>query len=115
LHAGPRLRPFHERSGRAGPEPATRRDPPCSPPTPDVETIDGWGRDATLYLTGFAFTPVDIESDGRVTAKTTTRDDWVREADPFLVQSGFVEREIHRVTRQFGPHGPGGQHLRVGD
>ncbi len=86
----------------------------------DVTTIDGiiaawyevisgpvgaprdWGRDATLYLPGIAFTPVEAGPDDTYFTTTVAKNDWVREADPFLVESGFVEREIHRVTHRFG-------------
>ena len=102
---------------------ARAQDPPSTEVSvipADVETIDGiiaawyevvsgpvgaprdWSRDATLYLPGIAFTPAEIGPDGRPTAATISKEDWVREADAFLVQSGFVEREIHRVTRRFG-------------
>lgn len=94
---------------------------PAVPPDPaDVESIEGivaafyetisgpvgaprdWGRDATLYLPGIAFTPAEIGPDGRPRARTTPKDDWVQEADAFLVGSGFMERELHRETLRFG-------------
>jgi hypothetical protein len=61
-----------------------------------------WGRDETLYLPGITFTPAGIGSDGRPRARTTSKGDWVQEADAFLVGSGFVERELHRETLRFG-------------
>jgi len=61
-----------------------------------------WGRDATLYLPGIAFTTVETDSVGRPRARTTPKDAWVQDADAFLVESGFVERELHRETRRFG-------------
>lgn len=85
----------------------------------DVETIDGiitafyevisgpagepreWDRDATLYLDGVQFTPVRIV-EGRPTAQLTTKDEFIELVDESVVESGFVEQEIHRVTRRFG-------------
>lgn len=87
--------------------------------TADVASIDGivtafyevvsgptgeprdWERDATLYLPGVTFTPADVQ-DGAPVARTQAKDEWIAGANRFLVESGFVEREIHRVTRQFG-------------
>ncbi len=104
--------------GAARAQEVTIPDIPAQPE--DVESIDGliaafydvisgpagaprdWGRDATLYLPGIAFTPAGVDSAGRPRAAAVAKDDWVREADPFLTQSGFVEREIHRVTKRFG-------------
>lgn len=83
----------------------------------DVTTLDGiiaafyevisgppgaprdWGRDATLYLPGIAFTVSEEPGSGPI---TVPKDDWVKDADPVLVELGFEEREIHRVTKQFG-------------
>ena len=90
-----------------------------APRPADVATVDGivtafyetvsgppgaprdWARDATLYLPGVTFTPSDVQ-DGRPVARTMGKDEWIADADSFLVASGFEEREIHRVTEQFG-------------
>jgi hypothetical protein len=82
----------------------------------DVATIDGivaafydvvsgprgepreWERDATLYRPGTVFTIADSTGAYR----NVTPAEFAREADGFLVESGFLEREIHRETRRFG-------------
>jgi hypothetical protein len=87
----------------------------------DVETIDGivaafyevisgppgqprdWGRDATLYLEPIFFTIARVDPQtGTPTARTIPNQQFVDESDAWLVESGFVEREIHRETRRFG-------------
>lgn len=95
------------------------QEPATQPLAADVETIEGivtafyqvvsgpqdtprqWDRDGTLYLPGVTFTPSDVQN-GVPSARTMTKEAWVAEADSFLVASGFVERELHRVTEQFG-------------
>jgi len=59
-----------------------------------------WERDATLYRPGTVFTIADdsIGTYRNVTPAEFARDE---EATGFLVESGFVEREIHRVTHRF--------------
>ncbi|HKY61767.1 MAG TPA: hypothetical protein VJP59_12235 [Gemmatimonadota bacterium] len=82
----------------------------------DVGTIDGivaafydvvsgppgeprqWERDATLYGPGTLFTIADSAGAYR----NVTPAEFARETDGYLVESGFVEREIHRETRRFG-------------
>ena len=87
----------------------------------DVETIDGivaafyevisgpagqprdWGRDATLYLEPIFFTVARIDPEtGAPAARTIPNQQYVDESDAWLVENGFVEREIHRETRRFG-------------
>ncbi len=57
-----------------------------------------WARDAALYLPGAVFV---IAGEGAA-PRSVTPAEFARENDEFLVQSGFVEREIHRSTREFG-------------
>jgi hypothetical protein len=87
----------------------------------DVETIDGvvaafyevisgpaghprdWGRDATLYLEPIFFTLARVDPQtGAPTARTIPHQQYIDESDRWLVENGFVEREIHRETRRFG-------------
>jgi hypothetical protein len=93
--------------------------PDVEPLSADVESIDGivtafyevisgpkgeprqWGRDATLYLPNVHFTPTSVEG-GKPSARIMPKQEFVDRADRFLVESGFVEEEIHRVTRTFG-------------
>jgi len=94
--------------------------PDIAPLPADVETIDGivdafydvisgpageprdWCRDATLYLEPIFFTIVEVSEDGRPAARTISKQEFVDRSDRWLVETGFVEREIHRETRRFG-------------
>lgn len=89
--------------------------PPAADPR-DVATIEGvidawygaisgpvgaprdWARDAALYLPGAVFV---VAGEGPA-PRSVTPSGFARESDGFLVQSGFVEREIHRLTHEFG-------------
>lgn len=110
----------------ASPLPA--QDAPAHVPIPtvsaraqDVETIDGivaafyevisgpvgqareWGRDATLYLEPIFFTIARIDPEtGAPLGRTISKQEFVDESDAWLIENGFVEREIHRETRRFG-------------
>lgn len=94
--------------------------PEVEPRPEDVATIDGivaafyavisgpagepreWGRDATLYPDNVQFTPTNVDPDGNVQGALIPKQAFVDRSNAFLVESGFVEREIHRVTRRFG-------------
>lgn len=85
----------------------------------DVSTIDGivkafyevmsgpkgtprqWARDRSLYTPGIYFVNMG-EKDGKVEKHITNHNQFVNEANDYLVNSGFIEREIHRVERRFG-------------
>lgn len=57
-----------------------------------------WERDATLYLSGTVFTIADSAGAYRNASPA----EFAGRTDAFLVESGFVEREIHREIRRFG-------------
>ena len=95
---------------------------PDVPPRPDdVTTIDGivrafyevisgppgeprdWARDATLYLPGITFTPASLDPEtGEPRARTISKNAFIRDVDAWMVEQGFVEREIGRTTSRFG-------------
>jgi hypothetical protein len=60
-----------------------------------------WGRDRTLYIPDVRFVTAGVQK-GRPYARIRDHQAYVDEADPFLAK-GFFEKEIHRVTRRFGP------------
>ena len=86
----------------------------------DVATIDGvvkafyevisggvgqarqWGRDKTLYAPDIRFTAMSAGQDGKPRANIMNHSKYVNSTNEFLISEGFVEREIGRVTRQFG-------------
>ncbi len=107
--------------------PALAQDAPpvedldVEPRPEDVSTIDGivrafyevisgppgqareWGRDATLYLPGITFTPASVDPEtGAPRARTIPKQEFIRDSDAWLVEHGFVEREIGRTMTRFG-------------
>ncbi len=86
----------------------------------DVESIDGmitafydvisgssgeprqWDRDATLYPSNVQFTPTGVNQEGQIYGQLITKQEFIDRSNSYLVESGFTEREIHRVTRRFG-------------
>ena len=91
-----------------------------APRAEDVSSIDGmirawyeivsgpagqprdWARDRTLYVPDVRFVQVDVDRDGRHRVVVETHAQFVERSLP-LVRDGFFEKEIHRVTRRFGP------------
>lgn len=94
--------------------------PRVDPLPEDVTTLDGiiaafydvisgpageprqWGRDATLYPPNVQFTVTRTNEAGQTRSELITKQEFIDRADRFLIESGFVEREIHRVTNRFG-------------
>ena len=86
----------------------------------DVATLDGiiaafydvvsgpageardWARDSTLYLPGVRFVVISRAEDGSPVARNFDHGTWAAGSAGSL-ERGFFEREIHRVTRRFGP------------
>ena len=60
-----------------------------------------WGRDRTLYVPWIRFVALGPGATGRPAVNVWTHDEFVAASDP-LFEKGFVEREIHRVTRRYG-------------
>jgi len=90
------------------------------PAEADVATLDGiiaafydvvsgpageardWARDSTLYLPGVRFVVISRADDGSPVARNFDHGTWAAGSAESL-EAGFFEREIHRVTRRFGP------------
>jgi hypothetical protein len=60
-----------------------------------------WSRDKTLYIPDIRFVGMD-ERNGKIVADVMNHRQYVEGANDFFVKEGFVEKEIKRVTRQFG-------------
>jgi hypothetical protein len=60
-----------------------------------------WARDRTLYVPWIRFVALGPGATGRPKVTVWTHDEFVAVSDP-LMAKGFVEREIHRVTRRYG-------------
>lgn len=93
--------------------------PAVAPRTADVATVDGivqayydvitgpagaprqWSRDRSLYIPDVRFVATGVAK-GKPYARVMTHQDFVDGSDSSMVHDGFVEREIHRVTRTYG-------------
>jgi hypothetical protein len=86
----------------------------------DVTTIDGlihayydvvsgpagqprqWARDRTLYMPDAHFVALGKGFKGEPVVRIMDHQEYVDYANPKVVEKGFFEREIHRVTHRFG-------------
>jgi hypothetical protein len=59
-----------------------------------------WARDSTLYTAGVRFT-IEAGGGGERRWQTIDHASYARQSSAFL-ERGFFEREIHRVTQEFG-------------
>lgn len=60
-----------------------------------------WGRDRDLYIRDIRFVQIS-GAKGKVQAGLMDHAEYVKGSDEFFVKEGFTEREINRVTRQYG-------------
>ncbi len=92
--------------------------PPANPA--DVESVDAiiaavydvisgpagqprdWDRMRSLFVPGARLIPTFRDSTGARALRVQSVEDWIAVADRPLVQNGFFERELHRVTEQYG-------------
>ena len=99
---------------------AVTGSPDPAPRPEDVATIDGmirayyevvsgpagaprdWARDRTLYIPNVRFVNVDTDADGKTLPRIMSHAEFAEGAKE-LVRRGFFEKEIHRLTRRFGP------------
>jgi hypothetical protein len=90
------------------------------PRAQDVSSIDGlvkayyevvsgpagqprdWGRDATLYIPGVRFVVFNKDKNGKTTAQSMSHQEFVDASDATMVDKGFYEHEIHRITHRAG-------------
>jgi len=61
-----------------------------------------WARWHSLFVEGARLIPVGRSADGSVRHRIMTPADYASESGPRLEQSGFFEREVGRVTEEFG-------------
>ena len=94
--------------------------PGKEPRAQDVSSIDGlvkayyevvsgpagqprdWGRDATLYIPGVRFVVFNKDKNGKTAAQSMSHQEFVDASDATMVDKGFYEREIHRITHRIG-------------
>ena len=60
-----------------------------------------WARDSTLYIPGVRFVSMSM-AEGRPVASVSDHGQYIARTNDWLVQNGFYERELGRVTRRFG-------------
>lgn len=93
--------------------------PTVAPRPADVATVDGmvqayydvitgpagqprqWSRDRSLYIPNVRFVATGV-AHGQPYARVMDHQAFVDGSDSLFVRDGFVEREIHRVTRSYG-------------
>ena len=61
-----------------------------------------WDRWHSLFAEGATLSPVGRAPDGTVGRRIMTPQDWIDTSGAFVVQNGFIEAEIGRVTEQYG-------------
>jgi hypothetical protein len=61
-----------------------------------------WARFRSLFAEGARLVPAGARPDGSFGFRVMTPDDYVMRGEKLLVESGFQEREIHRVVEGFG-------------
>ena len=102
-------------------KPASVKVARIAPRPEDVGTLDGiiaafydvitgptgqprqWARDRTLYIADVKFISIEYrKASGKPLAQVMSHQQYVDSANEEMVRSGFFEREIHRVTQQFG-------------
>ncbi len=92
--------------------------PPADPG--DVESVDAiiaavydvisgsagqdrdWDRMRSLFVPGARLIPTFRDSTGGRALRVQSLEDWIAAANRSLVQNGFFERELYRVTEQYG-------------
>ncbi len=93
---------------------------PAAPRPEDVGSIDGmirayygvitgppgrpreWSRDRTLYIPDLRFVAIGADAKGKPVARVMSHQQFVDRSNASMVEKGFDEREIHRVTQRFG-------------
>jgi hypothetical protein len=113
--AGPALARGQEAS-----KPAHVEVPAIAPRPEDVGSIDGmikayygvitgpagrareWSRDRTLYISDLRFVAMGVDRQGKPVARIQSHQQYVDGSNDAMVEKGFDEREIHRVTQRFG-------------
>ena len=94
--------------------------PETAPRTADVATIDGmirayyevvsgpagaprdWARDRTLYIPDVRFVDIHTDAEGNARPRIMSHAEFAEGAKE-LEKRGFFEKEIHRLTRRYGP------------
>lgn len=62
-----------------------------------------WETFRRLFTDGARLIPTGTDSDGGSVIHHITPEQYIEQSGPYLVENGFIEEEIHRVTDRFGP------------
>ena len=100
--------------------PAHVEVPAIAPRPDDVASIEGvmkafyevisgpagqprqWSRDRTLYIPDIRFVAMSEDKNGKPRVHIVSHQQYVDDSEPVVVNEGFYESEIHRVTEKFG-------------
>jgi hypothetical protein len=106
--------------GQENPKPKHVEVQTIEPRAEDIATIDGmvkayyevvsgpagrpreWARDRTLYIQDLRFVDVGWDKQGKPEPRIVDHQGYVDFANG-MVERGFFEKEIHRVSERFGP------------
>lgn len=87
----------------------------------DLSTIDGtiealyasisgekgeerdWDTFRNLFVDDARLIPTGMNEDGQTVLRSITPQQYMEQSGPWLVENGFIEKEIHRETDRFGP------------
>ncbi len=61
-----------------------------------------WDRMRSLFVPGARLIPTFRDATGGRALRVQTLEDWIAGADRTFTQNGFFERELYRVTEQYG-------------
>jgi len=61
-----------------------------------------WNRDSTLYIPGIRFVMIRAGKNGQTTAQSMSHQEFVDASDATMVEKGFYEHEVHRITHRAG-------------
>lgn len=61
-----------------------------------------WNRMQSLSLAKSHSIRIGKLEDGRLACKVMSNEDYIQQMEPWLVNNGFFEKEIHRVEERFG-------------
>ena len=61
-----------------------------------------WARFRTLFHPDARLIPVQRPAEGRLRARYLSVEEFIAQSDPYFVENGFFEKELHRKTEEFG-------------
>jgi len=62
-----------------------------------------WDTFRNLFVEDARLIPTGINQDGQTVLRSITPQQYIEQSGPWLVENGFIEKEIHRKIDRFGP------------